>query len=205
MKKTSLLWVVLVMLALSAVYRAPAADQTFHVGPASSYSAKQTNENVTVAAVAYDTEELAHSAFGKTNPNQYGVFPVLVVIQNDTGQALRMTNLEAEYIAPDDRRIEATPAADLPYTIKGPKRPNPGGDVPLPIPIKIKHKNPLSEWEFEGRAFAVKMLPAKESANGFFYFQAHPLPGARLYLTGIVKAADGQGIFYYEIPLEIHH
>ena len=71
MKKTSLLWIALVMLS-------PAADQSFHVGLASSYSAKQTNENVTVAAVAYDTEELAHSAFGKTNPNQYGVLPVPV-------------------------------------------------------------------------------------------------------------------------------
>ena len=198
MKKTSLLWIALVMLS-------PAADQSFHVGLASSYSAKQTNENVTVAAVAYDTEELAHSAFGKTNPNQYGVLPVLVVIQNDTGQALRMSNIEAEYIGPDNRRIESTPAADLPYTLGGPKRPNPGGEVPLPIPIRIKHKNPLSSWEFEGRAFAAKMLPAKESANGFFYFQVKPLPGAKLYLTGIVKAADGQGIFYYEIPMEIRH
>ena len=198
MTKTSLLWISLVMLAA-------AADPPFRPGPASSYPAKQTNENVTVAAVAYDTEELAHSAFGKTNPNQYGVLPVLVVIQNDSGQALRMSNMQAEYIGPDDRHIASTPAADLPYTIGGPKRPNPGGDTPLPIPIKIKHKNPLSDWEFTGREFAVKMLPVKESANGFFYFQVRPLPGSKLYLTGIVKAADGQGLFYYEIPLEIHH
>ena len=197
MKKTSWLWISLMMLA-------SAAEPTFHAGPASSYTAKQTNENVTVAAVAYDTEELAHSAFGKTNPNQYGVLPVLVVIQNDTGQALRMSNIEVNYIGPDDRRIDATPASDLPYTLGGPKRPSPGGDSPSPLPIKIKHKNPLSSWEFQGREFAAKMLPAKESANGFFYFQTKPLQGARFYLTGIVKAADGQGIFYFEIPLEIH-
>jgi hypothetical protein len=199
MTKTSLLWISLVMLASAA------DPPAFRPAPASSYSAKQTNENVTVAAIAYDTEELAHSAFGKINPNQYGVLPVLVVIQNETGQALRMSNIEVEYIGPDNRHIVSTPAADLPYTIGGPKRPNAGGDVPLPIPIKIKHKNPLSDWEFVGREFAAKMLPAKESANGFFYFQVRPLPGAKFYLTGIVKAADGQGIFYYEIPLEIHH
>jgi hypothetical protein len=198
MTKTNLLWIPLVMLAT-------ATDPPFRPGPASSYPDKQTNDNVTVAAVAYDTEELSHTAFGKTNPNQYGVLPVLVVIQNDSGQALRMSNLEAEYIGPDNRHIASTPAADLPYTLGGPKRPKTGGDVPLPIPIKIKHKNPLSEWGFTGREFAAKMPPIKESANGFFYFQARPLPGAKLYLTGIVKAADGQGIFYYEIPLEIHH
>src|SRR5271167_4704582 len=101
----------------------------FSPGPASSYPAKQTNDHVTVAAIAYDTEELAHSAFGKLNPNQYGVLPVLVIIQNDSGQALRMSNMQAEYIGPDDRHIASTPAADLPYTIGGPKRPNPGGDT----------------------------------------------------------------------------
>jgi hypothetical protein len=206
MKKTSPRWILLVMVAMvAAAALLAAADSTFRPGPASSYATKQTNENVTVAAVAYDTEDLARSAFGKTNPNQYGVLPVLVVIQNDTGQALRMSNIEVDYIGPDDRRIEATPAGDLQYTLGGPKRPNPAGDVPLPIPIRIKHKNPLSSWEFEGRAFAAKMLPAKEAANGFFYFQVKPLPGAKFYLTGMVKAADGQGIFYYEIPLEIHH
>src|ERR1700690_2811616 len=99
MTKTSLLWISLVMLASAG------DPPPFRPGLASSYSAKQTNENVTVAAVAYDTEELAHSAFGKTNPNQYGVLPVLVVIQNDSGQALRMSSIAAEYIGPDERHI----------------------------------------------------------------------------------------------------
>jgi hypothetical protein len=50
----------------------------------------------------------------------------------------------------------------------------------------------MNEWEIEGREFAVKMLPAKEGANGFFYFQTHPVPGAKLYLSGIREAATGQ-------------
>jgi hypothetical protein len=48
------------------------------------------------------------------------------------------------------------------------------------------------------------MLPAHESANGFFYFQARMLPGAHLYLTGIQQAASGKDVFYFEIPLEMH-
>src|SRR5580692_5934678 len=111
----------------------------FSPGPASSYPAKQTNDHVTVAAAAYNTEELAHTAFGKLNPNQYGVLPVLVIIQNDTDQALKLEHLTVEYTGVDGRRVEATPADEV-QTLGGTERPN----VPVasPIPIHHKHKNP---------------------------------------------------------------
>src|ERR1700691_236599 len=95
----------------------------FSPGPASSYPAKQTNGHVTVAVTAYDTEELAHSAFGKLNPNQYGVLPVLVIIQNDTDQVLKLDHLEVEYTGVDGRRVEATPATEV-QTLGGTERPN---------------------------------------------------------------------------------
>ena len=52
-------------------------DTKFSPGPASSYPNQQTNDKVTLAAAVYDTEELAHTAFGKLDPNKYGVLPVL--------------------------------------------------------------------------------------------------------------------------------
>ena len=171
----------------------------FSPGPASSYPAKQTNDHVTVAVVAYDSEELAHAAFGKLNPNQYGVLPVLVIIQNDTDQALKLDHLEAEYTGIDGSRVEATPATEV-QTLGGAERPN----VPVarPIPIHRKHKNPLDVWEIDGRSFAAKLLPPHESVNGFFYFQTTHRPGSKFYLTGIKVASTGQDLFYFEIPLE---
>jgi len=172
----------------------------FSPGPAASYPAKQTNDHVTVAAIAYDTEELAHSAFGKLNPNQYGVLPVLVIIQNDTDHVLKLDHLETEYTGVDGRHVEATPADEV-QTLGGTERPRiPGGGSP--IPIHRKHKNPLDVWEIDGRSFAAKLLPAHESANGFFYFQTAHRPGSKFYLTGIKVAATGQDVFYFEIPLE---
>src|SRR5579859_5710635 len=122
----------------------------FSPGPASSFPAKQTNDHVTVAVAAYDTEELAHTAFGKLNPNQYGVLPVLVIIQNDTDQALKLDHLSTEYTGIDGRHVEATPADEV-QTLGGTERPN----VPTasPIPIHRKHKNPLDVWEIDGRSF----------------------------------------------------
>ena len=147
---------------------------------------------------AYDTEELAHTAFGKLNPNQYGVLPILVIIQNDTDQALKLDHLQAEYTGSDGRHVEATPADEV-QTLGGTERPN----VPTasPIPIHRKHKNPLDVWEIDGRSFAAKLLPAHESVNGFFYFQTAHRPGSKFYLTGIKVAATGQDLFYFEIPL----
>ena len=171
----------------------------FSPGPASSYPAKQTNDHVTVAVAAYDTEELAHTAFGKLNPNQYGVLPILVIIQNDTDQALKLEHLDAEYTTVDNRQVEATPATEV-QTLGGTDRPN--VPVATPIPIHRKHKNPLDVWEIDGRSFAAKLLPPHEAVNGFFYFQTTHRPGSKFYLSGIKVAATGQEVLYFEFPLE---
>src|SRR5580698_11086647 len=172
----------------------------FSPGPASSYPAKQTNDHVTVAAAAYNTEELAHTAFGKLNPNQYGVLPVLIIIQNDTDQALKLDHLDVEYTGVDGRRVEATPANEV-QTLGGTERPN-IQTTTNPLPKLHKHKNPLDVWEIDGVSFAAKLLPPHESAHGFFYFQTTHRPGSKFYLSGIKVAATGQDVFYFEILLE---
>src|SRR5579871_2146322 len=92
------LWICLMVVTAAALLLADKkSDSKFSPGPVSSYSAKQTNDNVTVAVSAYDTEDLAHTAFGKLDPNQYGVLPVLVIIQNDTDQALKLDRMDVEY------------------------------------------------------------------------------------------------------------
>jgi hypothetical protein len=191
----------LTLFMAAAVASADKKDEAkFSPGPAASYPNKQTNDKVTLAAVAFDTEELAHTAFGKLDPNRYGVLPVLVIIQNDTDQALKLEHLEVEYTSAENRHVEATPADEV-QTLGGPaKQPSMGNGSPLPS--LRKHKNPLSAWEIEGRAFAARMLPSHESANGFFYFQTTHRPGAKLYLTGVKIAATGQDILFFEVGLD---
>jgi hypothetical protein len=46
------------------------------------------------------------------------------------------------------------------------------------------------------------MLPAKESASGFFYFQATYRSGSKLYLRGIRQASTGKELLYFEIALD---
>jgi len=185
------------MLALAS----GAADQPkFTVEPAHSYPNRQTIEGVTVAADVLDTADKARPAFGKVNPYQYGVLPVLVVIRNDTGKALSLAGMQLEYIAPDRSKIEPTPAPEVPYITGNRQRKVIQNPIPTGIPT-IKGKNPLGAAEIQNRAFAAKMLPPGDSAHGFFYFQAVHRSGSRLFLRGIAEAATKRELFYFEIDL----
>jgi len=174
----------------------------FAPGPASQYKGNQTNEGIAMAAIPYISADQTQSAFGKLNPNDHGILPVLVILENKTGKALRL-DLKAEYVPGTGDRVEDTPAKDLPY-LKSPKQPKLVEESRLPkIPgVGGKKKSPLAAWEIEGRAFLAKLLPPGETVSGFFYFQARHLAGSRLYLTGIKDAQTGKEYFYFELPLE---
>src|SRR5579883_2887578 len=130
----------------------------FKPGPAASYPNHQTLDKITLAAVPYVTEEQARQAFGKVNPAQHGVVPVLVIMENNTGKALRL-DLRAELVDPGNRHLESTPAGDVIYLDTTVKRPKLPGQSPYPNPFpKKQKKGPLNTTEIETRAFAPRML-----------------------------------------------
>lgn len=159
---------------------------------------KQTISGVTIAAKAFDTEALCKPAFGKLNPNKYGVLPVWVVVKNASNKTVKLDQALFQYIDLNRRKIEATPANEVRYA-NSPSRPK-MTPSPLPIP-RGKPKNPLEAFEIEGRSLAAKMLPPGESAHGFVYFQTDHRGGEKLYVTGLRDAASGEELFYFEVPL----
>src|ERR1700693_3869515 len=163
--------------AVAGLNKAEPADKDrakFEISPAASYPSHPTGEKVAIAAAVYDTAEKAHAAFGKLNPYQYGIVPVLVVIQNDGNQAIRMDRVRVDYVSPDGHHVDATPASDVRY-LSGPRQPKVvTGPLPTAGPRISRKKNPLDAWEIEGRAFSAKMIPPGQSAGGFFYFQTGP-------------------------------
>jgi|SRR5580658_2990412 hypothetical protein len=169
----------------------------FHPPPAMELPHHQTNDKVMIGADPYTAGDKMKAAFGKVNPYQYGILPVLIAIQNDSGQSIKMDGMKAEFEGPHGDRIEATPAKDVRYTQ--------GGGPPRPpigvIPRGVK-KSPLDIWEIEGRAFAAEMIPPGNSAYGFVYFQATNQKGATIYLSGMTVAATGKELLFFEIPLQ---
>ena len=188
---------------LLSIAAASAADKDapFKAAPAASYASHQTNDKITIGVDPYNGGDKVKAAFGKLDPYQHGVLPVLVVIQNDGDKAIRLDKLRAEYVGPNRDRVEATPAHDVKY-LQGPDRPNaipgPTGKVKV---LKPK-KNPLDTWEIEGRSLAAQMLPPGQSASGFVYFQTGLQHNATIYLSGLTEAGTGKEILYFELGLQ---
>ena len=109
---------------------------------------------------------------------------------------------EKQHVAPDGSHVDATPAQDIRY-LNGTNQPKVvTGPIPTAGPRLSRHKNPLDAWEIEGRAFSAKMIPAGQSAGGFFYFQTGRRPGARVYVTGLEEASSRRELLYFEFPLK---
>jgi hypothetical protein len=191
------------LIVLMSIATAAAADKkpAFTPGKAASYPNHLTQDKITIAAIPYTSEEQAASAFGKVNPYKYGILPVLVVLQNDTGKALKL-NLEAKFIGGEAHDLEAMPPADV-VLFNGGK--NASWKVPNPRPFPLPQKNnkgPLNSPEIEGKAFNARLVPIGESVHGFFYFEVPNAPDSRIYLSGIKEADTGKEFFFFEVPLE---
>ncbi|HKD08034.1 MAG TPA: hypothetical protein VKB79_19190 [Bryobacteraceae bacterium] len=197
---TRALSAVALLVAAAPIQAADNGKVTFQAKPAADYPHRQTSENVTIAADPFITDEQAKDAFGKINPFRLGVLPILIVVENKGKDALRVDHLKFVYTLPDNTHIEATPAADIRF-LDGAAKPK---TVPGPLGgTKVsKNKNPLSEWEIEGRAFTAKMIPPGQTASGFVYFQtSEPSAAASVNISGLVNAATGKELFYFDIPM----
>ena len=187
---------------LMSIAAAFAADKpsAFKPGPADSFAQHQTNDKVTMGVDPYVMGDKVKVAFGKADPYQYGVLPVLVVIQNDSGVAIKLDAMKAEYVGPNGDRVEATPAKDVRYA-KAPKRPSMIGGPAGAAPKILAKKNPLDAWEIEGHAFSAQMLPPGQSASGFLYFETGLQRGATIYIRGMADASSGKELIFFELPL----
>src|ERR1039458_4998246 len=176
------------LLSIAAAF---AADKQtpFKAGPAASFASHQTNDKVTMGVDPYVMGDKVKAAFGKVDPYQNGILPVLVVIENNGDAAIKLDGLRAEYVGPNGDRVEATLAHDVRY-VRGPQRP---GVIAGPgAPKVIGKKNPLDAWEIEGRAFAAQMLAPGQSASGFLYFETGLQRGATIYIRGMKEAQSGK-------------
>jgi hypothetical protein len=195
-----------VLLSITAAALTAAAQSTkdapaFRPGPAGGYPSRQVTGKLTLAAVKYESDGETRAPFGKLNPNEYGVLPVLLVLENKGDQTLLLDRMRVAYQAPDRTNLNPTPAEELPF-LKGVKRPNLGPRYPSPIPLPKRNKNPLAAAELDTRSFAARTLLPGETAHGFFYFQTRYQRNAVIYVTGIREGVSNKEVFYAEIPLD---
>lgn len=175
------------------------AQSTFKPKPAAEYPSHQDIGKLKIAAVKFESDEETRPAFGKVNPNEYGVLPVYLILENTSDQTLLLDRMRVAFQF-SGNEIEPTPPGDLPYLI-APKRPGSGPKMPMPIPLP-KKKNPMGGIELQTRAWSAKSLLKGESATGFFYFQARYRKNAKIYVTGIREGVTNKELFYVDVAMD---
>ena len=186
------------IMSIAAAFAAD-KEQPFHPPAAAGMAHHQANGSVTIGAEPYVSGDKVKAAFGKNEPYQFGMLPVLVVIQNDGADSIKLDKMKAEYVSPSGLRVDATPAKDVRYAHAG-QRPT---MIPTPVgTIKKMKGNPLDNPAIEVHALAAPIVLAGKSASGFLYFQTGFQPGSTLYLTGMTEAGSGKELLYFEIPLQ---
>jgi len=183
------------LIALTLVW----AQSAFNPKTAKEYPSHQDLGKLRVAAVKFESDEETRPAFGKVNPNEYGVLPVFLILENTSEQTLLLDRMKVAFQF-QGGEIVPTPPGDLPYLI-GPKKPNSGPALPLPIPLP-KKKNPMGGIELQTRAWSAKSILKGESATGFFYFQARYRKNAKIYITGIREGITNKELFYVDVAMD---
>jgi hypothetical protein len=201
-----LLFVAVFAIAVAAKERVFQMPRAFH---AKTYPAVDYHEaeKFGIAADPYDMPDKA--AIFTIDFREEGLLPIYMVLTNDNDEAISLGQMKVELVT--RKRIKITPADldDIYRRISKQKR---RGDeqptrLPVPLPRRRGTRNLSADAQLEAEAmqFLAKAVEPKTTKAGFMTFDVqgieNPLAGAQLVITGI-RRADGQELFYFEIPLE---
>lgn len=160
-------------------------------------------EKVTVALDPYDTPEKAKIFNEKYD--EIGFLPVLMVITNDSDQAISLADVKPEYVTQDRTKMQPALEDDLARRISHPSAKT--GPSPLPFPTR-KVKGGIREEireEIHNSRFAAMAVEPHTTQAGFLFFDisgiSAPLAGAHFYLTGVRDANDKE-LMYFDVSLD---
>lgn len=173
--------------------------------PAKTYPARDehSSEGVTIAADPYDMADKA-SIFSVHYMDQ-GFLPIFIVVTNDGDQPVSLVELKAQLVTVGRSKLGSATVDDIYRRLSHPSAS--GKASPLPFPTK-KVKGTVSaktQEEIQNAQFAARAVEPHSTQSGFLFFDVSgisaPLPGSRLFLTGI-RDAKGAELMYFEIPME---
>jgi hypothetical protein len=176
---------------------------------AKTYPAHDTNgqEKVTIAADPYDRAEKTQPVF-RIKYKEESLLPVLLVITNDAGQPIALTDMQVELVTANHLKIHPASEDDIYRRIAHePMKGDQPSASPLPFPRKKVHRSVKKEEaeEVQDSRFAAKAVEPHSTRAGFLFFDIegidNPLAGAHLYVSGL-RNGQGQELFFFDIALE---
>jgi hypothetical protein len=178
------------------------------VQPATSFAAVEvhSSENVAIAAEPYDTKE-KESIF-RVDYLSHGVMPVRLIVTNNGDKPISLRDARILFQTMEGDRIQAAEPEDIERLMTRKERE--GGKIPLPGPLppihtRAKASNKDIEADFNTFEYGALVVEPHTTRAGFLWYDVsqldHPLKGAKLHLHAL-KNADGQDLFYFEIPFD---
>ena len=178
------------------------------VAPATTFAAVEVHgkEKVAIAAEPYDTKE-KESLF-KVDYLSHGVMPIRLIVTNNGDRPISLRDARILFLTAAGDKIQAADPEDVERLMTRKERE--GSKIPMPGPIpaiKLKPKASDKEIEEDFDTFEYQALVVEPHTTraGFLFYDVsqldHPLKGAKLHLHK-VRDADGQELFYFEIPFD---
>ena len=198
--------------ALFAVAGARAAEARDYkqppVQPAMSFAAVEVHadEKIAIAAEPYDTREKA-SIF-RVDYLRHGVLPVRLVVTNLGDQPISLRDARILFQTATGERIQAAEPEDVERRMSLQEKQ--GKRIPMPVPLPPIKLKPVAadkaiEADFDTFEYGALVVEPHTTRAGFLFYDvsrlAHPLEGAKLHLREL-RNADGQELFFFEIPFD---
>jgi hypothetical protein len=178
------------------------------VQPATAFAAVEVhdNEKVAIAAEPYDTREKA-SIF-RVDYLAHGIMPIRLIVTNNGDKPISLRDARILFQTADGDRIQTAEPEDVERLMTRKERE--GGKIPLPGPLPPIHTKPKAsnkdiEADFNTFEYGALVVEPHTTRAGFLFYDVsqldHPLKGAKLHLHEL-KDADGNQLFYFEIPFD---
>lgn len=200
----------LIVVVGSALAPARASDKLPDIPPASnaaSYPLHETHkeEHVTIALDPYweGKDSVFHLKF-----REHGILPVRLIVTNNNDQPITLKDWQVQFITA--RRQKAAPLTVDDLERRFAKEPSHSGStrIPLPIPLPSKKSSRLPKGaaeEIDYLQFKAEAVEPHNTQSGFLFFDvsglADLLAGSHILFTGL-RNANGQELFYFDIPLQ---
>ena len=178
------------------------------VQPATSFAAVEVHpqEKVAIAAEPYNTKE-KESIF-RVDYLGHGVMPIRLIVTNNGDRPISLRDARILFQTAAGDRIQAAEPEDVERLMTRKERE--GGKIPLPGPFppihtRAKASNKDIEADFDEFEYGALVVEPHTTRAGFLWYDVsqldHPLRGAKLHLHEL-RNADGQQLFYFEIPFD---
>lgn len=179
------------------------------VQPATTFAAVEIHpkENVAIAAEPYDTKKKV-SIF-RVDYLAHGIMPIRLIVTNNGDKPISLRDARILFQTADGDRIQAAEPEDVDRVMTMKDRE--GGKIPLPRPFpsihtKAKASNKDVQADFDEYEYGALVVEPHTTRAGFLWYDVsqlggNPLKDAKLHLHAL-RDADGQELFYFEIPFD---